>query len=692
MKSKKVSMLFVLSLAAMGIASCANDTPASSSETTSEPENSQSQVSSPDTQAPSSNPTSDSSTSEEPAPSSESSTYEDASSSEEPASSSSESSSESSSSEEDPDLVDGYRRIESIEELASASKVIIGAYNKADLFGMTATPKREDLPWYITGEALKEANDHKDVATISNTAIWDVTKLGESTFKFTVDGKDLHRYISGTHYSIGVEAGKEGTDWTITFDEEGKAQALSSKNVYLQYYSSSFCGTSEAHKDNAYVYFYVPGKISVPTPDTPDVPKIDDSDLNYGGTTDSTHWEGLNFNTYGNSFRGALKQLIASRYKTNSVTYSECKEIGMSAASYPEGSDTFVPFYHAAPNVSEGVTGKGAYTVNRNGNESINREHTWPNSRGCGETGPGCDPFIIRPTLEAENSGRGNNFYGTESATWDPASCGYEAARGESARIMFYAATAYYGTCGEGGSSKGNEPLELSNNPSDATTAHTMGTLKELLKWNAKYPVTAMEKQINEYLAAHGYGRNPFVDHPEYANQIWDFDGIRTKTFDGTDIPDVDEPSIDIPELTPNGENAEVLNVSIFQFTKVTEPEGFSIGGGAIQVKMKKGASACHYNKSDKTILVYPNGGMEFTASEGNIASVEFEYKAVPSSSGKTISGLTYSCWGKDTELEVKDNETVKVSMPVNGKTFSFKAVGEGGYLAFSSILLNLAD
>ena len=54
-----------------------------------------------------------------------------------------------------------------------------------------------------------------------------------------------------------------------------------------------------------------------------------------------------------------------------------------------------------------------------------------------------------------------------------------------------------------------------------------MGTLKELLKWNAQYPVTEMEKQINNYLSSQGYGRNPFVDHPEYANQIWDSNGIR---------------------------------------------------------------------------------------------------------------------------------------------------------------------
>ena len=45
-----------------------------------------------------------------------------------------------------------------------------------------------------------------------------------------------------------------------------------------------------------------------------------------------------------------------------------------------------------------------------------------------------------------------------------------------------------------------------------------------------------MEKQINNYLASQGYGRNPFVDHPEYANQIWDVNGIRTKGFDNKDV------------------------------------------------------------------------------------------------------------------------------------------------------------
>lgn len=109
------------------------------------------------------------------------------------------------------------------------------------------------------------------------------------------------------------------------------------------------------------------------------------------------------------------------------------------------------------------------------------------------------------------------------SSGWDPASFGYEPARGESARIILYAATRYFNesTAGAGGSSNGSEPLELSDNPRDASSKHTMGKLSDLLKWNMKYAVTAEEIYRNNYLTDAGYARNPFIDHPEWANYVW---------------------------------------------------------------------------------------------------------------------------------------------------------------------------
>ena len=74
--------------------------------------------------------------------------------------------------------------------------------------------------------------------------------------------------------------------------------------------------------------------------------------------------------------------------------------------------------------------------------------------------------------------------------------------------------------------------FSLSNNPQDATSLKTMGTLSNLLAWNTTYAPTPIEIQVNNYLSNNGYGRNPFVDHPEYASYIWNNNGLI-----GGDIP-----------------------------------------------------------------------------------------------------------------------------------------------------------
>ncbi len=212
----------------------------------------------------------------------------------------------------------------------------------------------------------------------------------------------------------------------------------------------------------------------------------------------------------GAEFRNALQTIMAGK-KTKTISYSECLSTGAKAAAYPNASSSkFVPFYHDSSTLA--TTGQ------------CNREHTWPNSRGTGQSGPGADPFIIRPTLTSENSDRSNFFYGTRGKSnkeWDPASCGFEAARGESARVILYAATMYY-----------KNGLSLSNNPGDSTDLKTMGTLSTLLAWNTTYAPTPIEIQINNYLSNNGFGRNPFVDHPEYASYIWNNNGLI-----GGDIP-----------------------------------------------------------------------------------------------------------------------------------------------------------
>lgn len=229
--------------------------------------------------------------------------------------------------------------------------------------------------------------------------------------------------------------------------------------------------------------------------------------------TKDERWN-LDFTKYGVEFRDALADLMYAKV-TKTTTKDACLKIGKDAAQNGEGK--FTPFYHGSDYAV-------SYSI------SSNREHTWPDSRGGGSKRGGDnvekDPFMLRPTITSDNSNRENYFYGLNgksNSEWDPATFGFEAGRGESARVIFYTATKYGKTNG----------LKLTNNPKDATSEKSMGTLKYLVEWNKTYPVTDMEIQINEYLSKQGYGRNPFVDHPEYVDYIWDKDGYVTSSPSG---------------------------------------------------------------------------------------------------------------------------------------------------------------
>lgn len=231
----------------------------------------------------------------------------------------------------------------------------------------------------------------------------------------------------------------------------------------------------------------------------------------------------LDFSEYGQAFRNRLASLIRNS-GSKTVSYSKVGNVLAYSDAALNGNGV-IPFYHP----------------DTDSTYSWNKEHVWPSSRGAGESGLGSDPQMLRPTNTSDNGDRHNYFYGDADLdnagnTFDPATFGYEACRGECARIIFYCATRYYDTCGSGGSSKGNTPVSLSNNPADATGAHTMGRLDRLIEWNNQYPVTAQEIRRNNYLDEEGYARNPFIDHPEYANWIWNKNGLRTSPVNTDEI------------------------------------------------------------------------------------------------------------------------------------------------------------
>lgn len=139
---------------------------------------------------------------------------------------------------------------------------------------------------------------------------------------------------------------------------------------------------------------------------------------------------------------------------------------------------------------------------------SMNREHVWPNSRGGNYVER--DPHMVRPTLNSDNSGRGNAFY-NESGNYDPGEFGAYQYRGICARIIFYCAV----KAQENG-------LNLVDKNTDSTSNKSMGKLSTLLKWNLEYDIDATEIQRNDVLyTKFKHNRNPFIDDRNYACKIW---------------------------------------------------------------------------------------------------------------------------------------------------------------------------
>ncbi len=162
---------------------------------------------------------------------------------------------------------------------------------------------------------------------------------------------------------------------------------------------------------------------------------------------------------------------------------------------------------------------------NGGGVDQWNREHVWAKSHGDfgTTTGPGTDLHHLRPTDVTVNSARGNLDFdngGTPNAeapgnyadgdSWEPR----DADKGDVARMIFYMSVRY-----EGGD--GFADLEV-NNLTGNGTAPYLGKLSVLLQWNAQDPPSAAELRRNDVIH-HTYqrNRNPFIDHPEWADSIW---------------------------------------------------------------------------------------------------------------------------------------------------------------------------
>jgi endonuclease I len=200
------------------------------------------------------------------------------------------------------------------------------------------------------------------------------------------------------------------------------------------------------------------------------------------------------------------------------------------------------------------------------------REHVWAKSRGDFGTdpGPGTDCHHLRPENEDVNAVRSNYFFeeGGSEVYYDGVSTGCylneaastfeprDAVKGDVARMVFYMAVRYEG--------EGDEPdLELTE---DIYTVYDkqpyMGVKSTLLKWNEEDPVDDFESNRNEVVYGYQGNRNPFIDHPEYASEIWEsVTSVPTTTISNTCVVVFSEDNLKISSTTP------IYQVAVYSIT-----------------------------------------------------------------------------------------------------------------------------
>ncbi len=143
-----------------------------------------------------------------------------------------------------------------------------------------------------------------------------------------------------------------------------------------------------------------------------------------------------------------------------------------------------------------------------------NREHVWPQSLMApglntdnGDRHKGADLQNLKPANPAENTSRGNKYYGTATTTktyLPPANV-----RGDLARILFYMTTMY-------------PELTLVNvNDGADLVTYQMAQLHLLVQWHLQDSVDAFELNRNNIIYSYQFNRNPYIDHEELVCRVW---------------------------------------------------------------------------------------------------------------------------------------------------------------------------
>ncbi len=258
-----------------------------------------------------------------------------------------------------------------------------------------------------------------------------------------------------------------------------------------------------------------------------------------------------------------------------------------------------------------------------------NREHSYAKSLGTpnlGTSGPGSDAHHLRPADVTFNGQRGSKKFASGSGHAGDSNGGWYAGdewKGDISRMMMYMYLRYGSQCLPTGVGIG----------SSSSTPDAMIDL--FLQWNVDDPISQLEINRNSY---HGNtannfaqgNRNPFIDNPAFATQIWG--GPQAEDlFGGGGSTDTEAPTTPINLIASNTtqtttellwtastDNVGVTGYDVYKNGSIlasTASTSYSVTGltastlNTFTVKAKDAANNTSANSNTATITTLSGGG-----------------------------------------------------------------------------------
>lgn len=240
----------------------------------------------------------------------------------------------------------------------------------------------------------------------------------------------------------------------------------------------------------------------------------------------------------------ALATLTASNHRDYN-SYDELRGGNCYSDADPENPNTRLIDFYTGWSIDNSWTQSGTDYSKKH----WNREHVWCQSLSgglYGESGAGSDIHHLRPEIISINSTRGNNKYaeikgqsGVKELTFVNPTTNTGVAestgnyygnslfeprdqvKGDVARILMYMYMHYSKEVSANSSYDKAGALDITNIIGNVSDEEDQKAWDMLLKWNELDPVDTFEMNRNNYCASVTGTRNPFIDHPEYADIIW---------------------------------------------------------------------------------------------------------------------------------------------------------------------------